>query len=119
MAKKKKAPKKKAAGKKKASVRAKKVRARKPKRAKRRLRGPNSFETPTLPDVEGLGPGSGGQSGDTQGISRTEDVDSESVEELAEEGQSYEAEVVSGVENAPEPDQGRVRTRRYIPPDER
>ena len=59
----------------------------------------------------GMGSGSAGQSGDLQGLSRREDVDSESVEELAEEGQSYEAEVVSGVENALDPDQGEVRTR--------
>src|SRR6202046_5180430 len=58
----------------------------------------------------GLGPNSGGQSGDIQALPRDEDVDSESVEELAEEGQSYEAEVVSGVENAPDADQGEVRT---------
>jgi hypothetical protein len=32
------------------------------------------------------------------------------VEELAEEGQAFEAEVVSGVENAPDADQGEVRT---------
>src|SRR5580700_3325060 len=44
----------------------------------------------------GLGPNSGGQSGDIQALPRVEDVDSESVEELAEEGQSFEAEVVSG-----------------------
>jgi hypothetical protein len=37
-------------------------------------------------------------------------VDSESVSELAEEGQDYEAEVVSGVENARDADQGEVRT---------
>jgi hypothetical protein len=58
----------------------------------------------------GLGSESGGQSGDTQGLSRRKDVDSESVEELAEEGQSLEAEVVSGVENAKDPDQGEVTT---------
>ena len=43
-------------------------------------------------------------------MSRTEDVDSESVEELAEEGQTFEAEAVSGVENAKDPDQGEVTT---------
>ncbi len=53
---------------------------------------------------------SGGQSGDTQGLSRKEDVDSESVTELAEEGQDYEAGVVSGVENARDPDEGEVTT---------
>lgn len=59
----------------------------------------------------GLGPDSGGQSGDVQGLSGREVADSESVEELAEEGQDYEAGVVSGVENVPDADQGEVRTR--------
>jgi hypothetical protein len=58
----------------------------------------------------GLGPNAGGQSGDIQALPRAEDVDSESVEELAEEGQGFEAEVVSGVENAPDADRGEVRT---------
>jgi hypothetical protein len=58
----------------------------------------------------GLGPNAGGQSGDIQALPRAEDVDSESVEELSEEGQAFEAEVVSGVENAPDADQGEVRT---------
>jgi hypothetical protein len=65
----------------------------------------------------GMGARSAGQSGDLQGLSRREDVDSESVEELAGEGQSYEAEVVSGVEDALDPDQGEVRTRE-IPADD-
>ncbi len=59
----------------------------------------------------GMGARSGGQSGDTQGIAGRPGADSESVEELLEEGQSFEAEVVEGVENAPDPDQGEVRTR--------
>jgi hypothetical protein len=58
----------------------------------------------------GLGSASGGQSGDTQGLSRKEDFDSESVEELTEEGQAFEAEAVSGVENAKDPDEGEVTT---------
>ena len=45
------------------------------------------------------GPDSAGQSGDTQGLSDIEDVDSESVEELLEEGQSFEAEAILGVED--------------------
>lgn len=65
----------------------------------------------------GLGARSGGQAGDTQGISASVGVDSESVEELLAEGQSFEAEVVSGVENAPDPDQGEVRTRQ-LPEDD-
>ena len=41
-----------------------------------------------------------GRSGDTQGLSDEEDMDSESVVELLEEGQAFEAEAVGGVENA-------------------
>jgi hypothetical protein len=51
-----------------------------------------------------------GQSGDTQGIPDAAEADSESVEELLEEGQPFEAGVVSGVERAPDPDvAGRVK----------
>ena len=60
---------------------------------------------------EGLGPDSAGQSGDTQGLSDVEEADSESVVELLEEGQSYEAEVISGIENAPDADVSEVHTR--------
>jgi hypothetical protein len=38
--------------------------------------------------------------GDLQGISTVEDVDSESADELLEEGQSFEAGIISGVERA-------------------
>jgi len=62
-------------------------------------------------ETRGLGARSAGQSGDTQGLAARPDVDSESVEELLEEGQAFEAEVVDGVENVPDPDQGEVRTR--------
>jgi hypothetical protein len=48
----------------------------------------------------GPGPGSAGQSGDLQGLSGLEGADSESVDELLEEGNSFEAEVVAGVEDA-------------------
>jgi hypothetical protein len=65
----------------------------------------------------GLGPGSAGQSGDTQGLSDTAEAGSESVEELLEEGQYFEAEMISGVENAPDPDQGEVRTKQ-VPEDD-
>ncbi|MFZ0821272.1 MAG: hypothetical protein WAM91_14485 [Candidatus Acidiferrales bacterium] len=44
-------------------------------------------------------------------------MDSESVEELLEEGQSYEAEIVSGVEDALDPDQDEVRTKE-VPEDD-
>src|SRR5580658_6886216 len=52
----------------------------------------------------------GGQSGDDQGLSKRETTDSESVEVLEDEGQSFEAEVIDGVENAPDPDVSEVKT---------
>jgi hypothetical protein len=47
-----------------------------------------------------VGSDSGGQSGASQGLSRIADADGESVEELADTGQPYEAEAVGGVEDA-------------------
>jgi hypothetical protein len=58
----------------------------------------------------GSGAQSGGQSGDLQGLSNIPSADSESVDELIEEGNAFEAEAVQGVENALDPDQGEVRT---------
>lgn len=66
---------------------------------------------------KGLGPGSAGQSGDTQGLSDVAEAGSESVEELVEEGQSFEAEAVSGVEEASGGDVEEVRTRQ-VPEDD-
>ena len=60
------------------------------------------------PDVPGSR--SGGQSGDLEGLSNVAGADSESVDDLIEEGNAFEAEVVQGVEDAPDPDQGEVRT---------
>jgi N utilization substance protein A len=48
----------------------------------------------------------GGQSGDEEGLPDVPEAASESVEELADEGQAFEAEVVDGVENAPLADEG-------------
>ena len=65
----------------------------------------------------GTGPDSAGQSGDTQGLSDVAEAGSESVEELVEEGQSLEAEVISGVEDAPDPDEAELHTKE-IPEDD-
>src|SRR5215469_1291613 len=64
-----------------------------------------------------LGPDSAGQSGDTQGLSDLPDADSESVEELLEEGNTFEAEAVQGVEDAKSPDVSEVTTRE-VPEDD-
>jgi hypothetical protein len=124
-ARKKKSAKKTATSKKKAIARnkaaPKKVAPRKkPARRKKNpaTRAPAEVSNPIFsPSGRGLGPAAGGQSGDNQGLSRKEFADSESVEELTEEGQDYEAEVVSGVQNARDPDQGEVTTKE-VPEDD-
>ncbi len=86
-------------------------------RQPRRREEVSGFDIATLPEMGGLGPETGGQSGDTEGLSRAAIADSESVEELLEEGQAFEAGVISGVENAPDADKGGVRTRQ-VPEDD-
>jgi len=53
---------------------------------------------------------SAGQSGSLQGISDVESADSESVDELLEEGNTFEAEAVRGVEAAGDADEEEVHT---------
>jgi hypothetical protein len=60
--------------------------------------------------LEGLRARSGSQSGDLQGLSNVEGADSESVEELLEEGNAFEADAVMGVEHAGDTDEKEVRT---------
>ncbi len=52
----------------------------------------------------------GVQSGDLQGLSNIEGADSESVAELIEEGNAFEADAVTGVEHAGDTDEKEVRT---------
>jgi hypothetical protein len=58
----------------------------------------------------GFGARSGGQSGDLQGLSGAEGAESESVEELLEEGNAFEADIVKGVEDAQDADESEVKT---------
>ena len=58
-----------------------------------------------------------GQAGDAQGLSDVAEAGPESVAELVEEGQALEAEVIEGVENAPDPDVAEVHTRQ-VPEDD-
>jgi len=60
---------------------------------------------------------SGGQSGDLQGLSSVEGADSESVVELLEEGNAFEAAVVAGVENAETTEPEEVRTHEVLEDD--
>ncbi len=79
---------------------------------------PGSEENPLPDDLEmegggdesATGPDSAGQSGDVEGLSDDAEATSDSVEDLVESGQYYEAEVVDGVENAPDADVAEVTT---------
>ena len=89
--------------------------ARKPASRRRRARetqallGNQSVETLQLKRrAWAAAAGTGG--GDFGGVSLVEGADSESASELLEEGQTFEAGIVSGVENASDADQGEVRT---------
>lgn len=124
MAKKKPAPKKKklskrkSPAKKKSSPRQKAGAKTKPARKRNRSRaGAQATFAASERSRRGLGAESGGQAGDDQGLSRRHLGDSESVEELVEEGQYLEADAVSGVEDAKDPDESEVRTRE-VPEDD-
>src|SRR3984885_52385 len=75
-----------------------------------RARGKAEATSPVEFEPKGLGARSGGQSGDLQGLSNRGESDSESVDELLEEGNAFEAEAVKGVEDADEADEQEVRT---------
>ena len=103
----------------KSSKAAKRVKANKPakKKSKKLTATPRRRERElpnatarmgAAPTIQGPGARSGGQSGDTEGLSDAELGDFESVEELVEEGQDFEAELVDAVENAPDPDRGEL-----------
>ncbi len=85
------------------------------RRIETRKKRPARSETPF--SGEALGPDSGGQSGDLQGLSNVETADSESVDELIEEGNAFEAGVVSGVEDAGN-DEGREVHTSEVPEDD-
>ena len=65
--------------------------------------------------LERLGARPGEQSGDLQGLSNVQRADSESVDELLEQGNAFEAEVVKGVDDAGDTDEGEVRTHEMPP----
>jgi hypothetical protein len=77
-----------------------------------RIPGPAVNVEVTSVRSQWLGPRTAGQSGDIQGLRALEESGPESVIELAEEGQDFEAELISGVESAPDADQGEIKPRR-------
>ena len=107
-ARKKAAPKKKLAKKK--AVPKRIVPAKKAPAKKKSVRGKREIVDRVVFEPRGLGAATAGQSGDLQGLSGRGGADSESVGELLEEGNAFEAEVVKGVEDAGEADEGEVVT---------
>jgi hypothetical protein len=100
---KKKLVKKKAAPKKKAIGKTKRA-------AKKPVRGKSQTVDTVAYTPEGLSARSGGQSGDLQGLSNLAGANSESVDELLEEGNAFEAEIVKSVQDAGNADEGEVHT---------
>jgi hypothetical protein len=84
---------------------------------KRSVRGRAALVEVVPFELRGLGPRSGGQAGDLQGLSAAESAASESVEELLEEGNAFEAEVVKGVEDAEGSDEIEVETHEILEDD--
>ena len=99
---------KKKAQKKKAPTR--KAASRKRAAPKKRTRGKSERVSSLAFEPAGLGARSAGQSGDLQGLSNRGGADSESVDELLEEGNAFEAEAVKGVQDADDADESEVRT---------
>ena len=99
----------KASAKKRSKAKPKRKAASRKSRGKVTAMGSQSVETVSLrPRARTARAGAGG--GDFGGVSVVESADSESADELLEEGQAFEAGIVSGVENAPNADQEEVRT---------
>lgn len=90
---------------------------RKSAKKKRPVRGQPAMVDMATYEPRGLGARSGGQSGDVQGLSGLERAASESVEELLEEGNAYEAEVVKGVEDAESTDEMEVESHEVLEDD--
>jgi len=76
----------------------------------RPIRGRSQTEETAAFSPKGTAARSAGQSGDLQGLSNVETADSESVVELLEEGNAFEAAVVAGVQSAGNTDPSEVRT---------
>src|ERR1700730_16158461 len=109
-------------GNKKVSTKRKRAARRRPVRENADVMGSQSVETVPMSPVRSRGraaraAAAGGGGGDFSGLSPVEGADSESPRELLEEGQTFESGIVSGVQNAPNADEGEIRTRE-VPEDD-
>jgi hypothetical protein len=76
----------------------------------KRVREQNETVDTLLPGFKRASAPSGRQAGDLQGLSNVEGADSESVDELLDEGNAFEADAVRGVEDAENADEREVET---------
>jgi len=83
---------------------------RKRNKRKKKVRGTAALVEIVGFEPRGLGSRTGGQAGDLQGLSGAQRAASESVEELLEEGNAFEAEFVKGVEDADDADEVEVES---------
>ena len=77
---------------------------------KEQVRGKSQSADAVALAPEGQGARAGEQSGDLQGLSNVQGADSESVDELLEEGNALEADAVKDVQDAGDAGEGEVRT---------
>jgi len=101
-----------------AKIKGKKKTAAKSKRAPKkrtRLKGKRVESSVLRP--QGNRARAGGQSGDLQGLSDIRSANSESVDELLEEGNAFEADVVKGVEEAGNEPEHEVHTHEVLEDD--
>lgn len=76
----------------------------------KRVRGKSQVEDALRPAFTRASAPSGRDAGDLQGLSDVAGADSESVDELLDEGNAFEAEAVRGVEDADNADESEVHT---------
>lgn len=92
-------------------VASKKVSASRPRRSQTRASAKKKNSFPTFLGSRRAQTLSG--DADSQGLSTDERADSESVSELLEEGNAFEAGILTGVERADDGDEREVRTRQF------
>jgi len=97
-------------GKKKTAVKAKPTPSKRTRPKGKRVES----QTPRPPETRAR---AGGQSGDLQGLSDIRSANSESVDELLEEGNAFEADVVKGVEEAGNEPEHEVHTHEVLEDD--
>ena len=76
----------------------------------KRVRGKSEVEDTLRPGFTRVSAPSGRDAGDLQGLSDVAGADSESVDELLDEGNAFEADAVRGVEDADNADESEVHT---------